>query len=218
MTVGLDDLGGLFQPKGILLLHTWVDLSSKNSSLIEEITENLEFCVYKPVLSNPALTCRKTSCIGEGGSLYAFVEDGQLWIMVACISHQRMKSGQMPLQMGCRVNCWREMVAVTVTEQTASQGQRPAVYLQRQPVHSRILKSAIGQKLCLDVPPLPLLINKACSEPADQTGMFPFPIQLRYQNGLHKASCSVLASDKVSDEQLQDVNSFNSFLKFECGC
>lgn len=27
----------------------------------------LELYVYKPILSNPALACRKTSCIGEWG-------------------------------------------------------------------------------------------------------------------------------------------------------
>lgn len=40
-------------------------MSNKNSSVL--LVEELKFCVDKPVLSNPALACRKTSCVGEGG-------------------------------------------------------------------------------------------------------------------------------------------------------
>lgn len=39
-----------FQVRIVLLLKKW----------------QLEFCAYMPILSNPALTCRNTSCTGEG--------------------------------------------------------------------------------------------------------------------------------------------------------
>lgn len=76
----------------ILLLGTCVDLSSKSSSLLL-----VEFCVYKPVLSNPALTYTRPVVLVREELLRVFVEGRELWRAATCISHQRMKNGPKPM-------------------------------------------------------------------------------------------------------------------------